>query len=356
MERGITILRDFRILVFCAMLLSLYSNSFGQKTSDTITIIGVGDIMPGTNFPNSTYLPPDSGKYLFTSVKDILMDADITFGNLEGCFLNSGGVVKKCQDSTKCYAFRIPTYFAVNLKEAGFDLLNLANNHSGDFGEVGRASTMKNLDSMDVFYAGLKKCPYVIIRKNNLNIGFCGFSPFINTINMMNIDSVKEIVHMLDSLCDIVIVSFHAGAEGATHNHITRHSEIFYDEDRGNVYEFAHNVIDEGADIVFGHGPHVTRAIELYKNRFIAYSMGNFCTYARFNLKDANGVAPIIKVYVSNKGEFIKASAFSIIQKGEGGPQIDNLNSAVQQLIELTNTDFPENLLKIDSDGSISKK
>jgi poly-gamma-glutamate capsule biosynthesis protein CapA/YwtB (metallophosphatase superfamily) len=270
--------------------------------------------------------------------------------------MNSGGSVKKCQDSTKCYAFRIPTWFARIFKEAGFDILNLANNHSGDFGEAGRISTMKTLDSIGLFYAGLSTCASVIFTCKDLKIGFCGFSPFTGTIDMLAMDTVKKIVHTLDSDCNIVIVSMHAGAEGSNHNHVTRLTEMFYDEDRGNVYEFAHKLIDEGADIVFGHGPHVTRAVELYKNRFIAYSLGNFCSYARFNLKDAAGVAPIVKVFTNPKGEFLKAKVFSIVQTGDGGPVTDISNEAVRQMIELTNTDFPENQLTINKNGDILKK
>lgn len=328
----------------------------GQQAKDTIAFIGVGDIMPGTNFPSARYLPPDSGKNLFTAVLPLLKDADITFGNLEGCLLNEGGTVKKCQDSTKCYAFRIPTFFAGILKEAGFDILNLANNHCGDFGEAGRISTSKTLDSVGIFYAGLTTCSSVVFTCNDLKIGFCGFSPFKGTVDMMATDTVIKIVHTLDSVCDIVIVSIHSGAEGANYNHVTRQPEVFYDEDRGNVYEFAHSLIDEGADIVFGHGPHVTRAVELYKNRFIAYSLGNFCTYARFNLKDAAGVAPIVKVFTNPKGEFLKAKVYSILQTGEGGPFTDISNAAIQQMIELTNADFPENQLMINKNGDIQKK
>ena len=115
-------------------------------------------------------------------------------------------------------------------------------------------------------------------------------------------------------------------------------------------------MIDAGADIVFGHGPHVTRAIDLYKERFIAYSMGNFCTYGRFNLKGSTGVAPIIKVSVNKKGEFLAAQIFSIKQLGEGGPEPDAENGALKEIIELTATDIPECNLMIDSNGIVKKK
>ena len=69
-----------------------------------------------------------------------------------------------------------------------------------------------------------------------------------------------------------------------------------WDQNRGSVYRFAHEVVDAGADVVFGHGPHVTRALEFYRDRLICYSLGNFATYRRFNLSGPNGIAPIVKV------------------------------------------------------------
>ncbi len=338
------------IMVCCAMFTS------AQQKNDTLTIIGVGDIMPGTNFPSADYLPPNKGQDIFTPLAPILKNADITIGNLEGCLLNAGGTVKKCQDTTKCYAFRIPTYFAEITKEAGFDVVNLANNHSGDFGSIGRNSTRKTLDSVGIRYAGLNSCPSLIFEQNGLRIGFCGFSPFVGTPDILNTDTIRAVIRALDSLCDIVIVAMHAGAEGSKFTHVTKQSELFYDEDRGNVYAFAHLAVDCGADVVLGHGPHVTRAVELYKDRFIAYSLGNFCTYARFNLKGENGVAPLIKISVTKEGAFLKAQVFSIKQIGEGGPLIDEAATALQQIIALSRSDFPDGLLRIDGDGTILKK
>ncbi len=153
-----------------------------------------------------------------------------------------------------------------------------------------------------------------------------------------------------------MIVSFHGGAEGSAHRHVTRKTELFYGENRGNVYEFARAVIDAGADIVFGHGPHVTRAVDLYKNRFIIYSMGNFATYARFNLKGVNGIAPIVKLYVSRKGEFIRGTIFPIKQEGEGGPVPDSTKAIIRELSALTKEDFPESKLVISEGGDILLK
>jgi poly-gamma-glutamate capsule biosynthesis protein CapA/YwtB (metallophosphatase superfamily) len=348
----------FHFIICCVFCVSgFFNNSIAQKITpashDTVTIMAVGDLMPGTNFPSADYLPPDDGKHIFHPVKELLQNADLTFGNLEGALLDSGGTVKKCQDMSKCYAFRIPEHYINYFTEAGFDLLNIANNHSGDFGNTGRTSTMKVLDAAGIYYAGLRSCPSVIFQKDGLTYGFCAFSPFTGTMDILQTDTAKAIVAHLDSLCDIVIVSIHAGAEGAAYRHVTRQTELFYDEDRGNMYEFSHAMIDAGADVILGHGPHVTRAAELYKNRFIAYSLGNFCTYARFNLKGSNGVAPAIKIFTNSKGEFLKARVYSIKQTGEGGPVPDDENTALKELIELTASDFPESPLTISPEGMI---
>ena len=181
------------------------------------------------------------------------------------------------------------------------------------------------------------------------------FSPNVGTNSITDYEAARSIVANLDSLADIVIVSFHGGAEGNKYQHVTRETEEFYEEDRGNVYKFSHAIIDAGADVVFGHGPHVTRAVEVYKDRFIAYSLGNFATYARFNLKNENGIAPIVKVYTDSQGKFYKAEVTPIIQVGEGIPVIDTEKQAIKILQNLTSEDFPEVHLYISDEGTITQ-
>ena len=91
---------------------------------------------------------------------------------------------------------------------------------------------------------------------------------------------------------DIVIVSFHGGAEGNGAEMLPFAREIFAGEDRGNVVEFAHAMVDAGADLVLGHGPHVVRPMELYRDRLIAYSLGNFATYYGISVEGIRGIAP----------------------------------------------------------------
>ncbi|HEV7331045.1 MAG TPA: CapA family protein [Flavisolibacter sp.] len=326
-----------------------------QPVNDTVRIIGVGDIMLGTSFPDG-YLPPNDGRHLLTPVERYLQAADITFGNYEGTLFNGEGEMKKCKDSTKCYAFKTPEHYAAYLKGAGFDLMSVANNHSGDFGPEAREQTMKTLQKAGIFSSGTTTQPFVILKRAGITYGLASFAPNRGTQNINNHKSARRIVSYLDSLCDIVIVSFHGGGEGATRQHIPFENEIFLDEDRGDVYRFSRVVIDAGADVVFGHGPHVTRAVDLYKGRFIIYSLGNFATYGRFNLDGPAGIAPIMKVYVNRKGEFIKGLIIPIKQEGEGGPVPDDSGAVIKKIQSLTAKDFPESRLLIKNDGTVLKR
>ncbi|MEO8472690.1 MAG: CapA family protein [Chryseolinea sp.] len=320
---------------------------------DTLTIIGVGDIMMGTSYPEDK-LPPNHGASLLKEVEPVLIDADVTFGNLEGTLLNSGGIPKTCKDPKVCYVFRTPVKYVANLTRAGFDVMSLANNHAGDFGEVGRVSSMRTLDSVGLKHAGQMTQPYVTFMKDSIMYGLVAFAPNSGCVQLNDLDNARQLVAHLDSLCDVVIVSFHGGAEGALFQNVPKAHEIFHGEDRGNVYEFAHTLIDAGADIIFGHGPHVTRAIEVYKERFITYSMGNFCTYRGISVNGINGIAPIIKVYTDRNGKFYQGKIIPTFQSYETGVRIDPQNQVIKKIQELTKKDFPESGIQIAENGLIT--
>ncbi len=325
-----------------------------EKEDTLYSVIGVGDIMMGTNYPSSASLPPDDGVHIFDDVKEILESADITFGNLEGTLLNSGGTPKKCKDpESNCVSFRMPEHYASYLKDAGFDVVGNANNHCGDMGEEGRKSTMATLDKYGIKYAGYLLCPTTIIVKDGIKFGFTAFAPNNGTNNLNDMDAAVKIVSDLKKKCDILIVSFHGGAEGTGSQHVTGKREFFLGEDRGNVYEFGHAIVDAGADIVFGQGPHVTRAIELYKDRIIAYSLGNFCTYGKFGLSGALGVAPIFKVYVDKDGHFVQGRIFPVKQIKHGIPMLDGDYKIIGIMQSLTRQDIPNSGLIIEDDGKV---
>ncbi|MDR2682837.1 MAG: CapA family protein [Dysgonamonadaceae bacterium] len=340
-------------LVFPFFSLPVFSQVQGDK--NLVSVIGTGDIMLGSNYPSAAKLPAHDGKQLLRNVKDILRDADLTFGNLEGCFLNEGGNVKSCKSG--CYFFRMPDRYVNHLLDAGFDVMNIANNHMGDFGAPGRTNTVKVLKEAGLHYAGLENvCETSVFEINGVKYGFCGFAPNSGTVRITNLAYAKELVAKLNAECDIVIVSFHGGAEGKAHNRVTRKAETFYGENRGNVYEFAHAVIDAGADIVFGHGPHVVRAAELYKDRFIIYSMGNFCTSGDFSISGVSGYAPVVKVFTDKEGKFVKGQIFSFLQKDKSGPVADDKYSAAREIKRLTELDFPQTDLTISAEGLIERK
>jgi poly-gamma-glutamate capsule biosynthesis protein CapA/YwtB (metallophosphatase superfamily) len=315
-----------------------------QTPPDTVRIVAVGDIMLGTLYPSRQHLPPHedcSGE--LQALTPILASGDITFGNLEGVLTDSPEGAKKCKDPSVCYTFGMPTHFVHCLTAAGFNLLSIANNHVGDFGEQGRQSTVETLRKAGVHFAGLADyCQTDTFTRGGIKYGFCAFAPNSGTIDLRDIPAAEKIVRELAATCQIVIVSFHGGAEGRQYQHVTRTTETFLGENRGNVYAFAHRMIDAGADVLLGHGPHVTRAIEVYKNRFIAYSMGNFCTYDRINISGVNGLAPIFKIYTDKNGAFLSADIISTRQEKYQPPQIDPQQQVLKIIRQLTQEDFPE--------------
>lgn len=323
---------------------------------DTISIVAVGDIMLGSAYPSKSNLPPDDAVGSFKNVASYLK-GDIVFGNLEGCFLNNGKSTK-CKDTigNSCFAFRMPERYANIYKEAGFNLLSVANNHVGDFGLKGRKRSAQLLDSLEIKYAGLTSHPYTIFEKDSIKYGFCAFAPNENTVSINQIDSAKALVAFLKKQVNIVIVSFHGGGEGARFEHVPRANEIFYKENRGNVYAFSHAVIDAGADIVLGQGPHVTRAVEVYKNKFIAYSLGNFCTYGQFSLKGPNGFAPLLTIKLNGQGDFLYADVLSVKQDKINRLTLDQNQTAMQKIISLTDADFPGHNLSFTNNRIIQKK
>jgi len=344
--------------IYSLLLILLICFSFSYALPDTVSVIGVGDMMLGTSFPDSSYLPikPEN---LLSHVKDIIGSADLAVANLEGCLMDSGGTPKDCWGKTdRCFIFRMPEAYVHHIMDAGFDAVCLANNHVRDMGYESYRRTMAVCDSVGLHHAGIYSHPSTVFTKNGIRFGFAAFSPHWATARMYEYDKVEKIVSALKSESDIVVVMFHGGGEGVEYAHTPRGNENYKGEVRGDVYRFAHTAIDAGADIVFGSGPHITRAIELYKDRLIAYSLGNFCTYKRFNLEGSRGVAPILKVFTDAEGAFLYAQAIPIRQYYPGYPVPDPDGRAIRELQYLTRTDFPEmdSVLVIEDTGYIHKR
>ncbi len=340
----------------------LAERSSGTR-AETIRIVAVGDIMMGTAFPDSTYLDPrivpgvSADQLIGADLVGALRSGDVVFGNLEGALFDRGGESKRCRNMDACYAFRSPEWYAGLLAGMGFNLMSLANNHSGDFLEAGRATTIAALEENGIAYGGLAQAGAItgtLELGDGTRVGLAAFSPNKGTVSIHDLEGLTRLVAELDRTHDVVIVSFHGGAEGADRTHVTREAEEFYGERRGNVYEFAHAAVDAGADVVIGHGPHVPRAVEIYRDRFIAYSLGNFWTWARFNLRGPNGLAPILDLEVDRQGRVIGARVVSARQRGLGSPRLDPGGQAARLISELSREDFPEAALDFTADGRIT--
>ena len=324
------------------------------KDPDSLySVVMVGDMMLGTNYPSESSLPPNDGKDILSDPAEILSSGDVTIGNLEGTLLDKGGTPKQCGDPSNCVAFRMPEHYAGYIKDAGFDMMNLANNHSGDMGDIGRKSTQSTLKEHDLKFAGHLTCSTAVFEKDGIKFGLAGFAPNNGTVSIHDLKNAARIVKELKQQCNVVIIAFHGGAEGSGATRVPRRNELYLGENRGDVYEFSHAVIDAGADIVFGHGPHVPRGVELYKGKFIAYSLGNFCTYGKFGLSGNLGLAPILKLYIDKKGDFKMGRIFPFKQVRRGFPIYDDSFAAVELMRDMSKKDFPESRAEIEEDGKI---
>lgn len=329
-----------------------------KASAKPLTLAFVGDIMMGTTYPtDGHYLTPDDGASLFKDTDSILRAADIAAGNLEGSLFDGVGSVKRCSNPSVCFAFKMPTRYAKHLVNAGFDFVGIANNHINDFGPEAVASTQKVLKENGIAFAGLRKgCPTAIIEKDGRKIGFAAFGHSNGTTSIMDYEEVKRNVKSLRDQCDFVVVSFHGGGEGQGYQHVPHKMETAFGEQRGDVEKFAHTAIDAGADIVYGHGPHVNRALELYKDHLIIYSLGNFCTPYRMGLSGVSGYAPVVTATINPDGTFSTGRIHSFIQQKGVGPRTDKTNAVAKNMRSLTQQDFPNTPLNIADDGTITKK
>lgn len=329
-----------------------------------VTIALAGDIMMGNTWPHDR-LPIDDGKHLFDDVAPILQQADVACANLEGVIAPPEmGTPRKNPNSKFAFMFKMPPRYVKHLKEAGFDFLGLSNNHIYDFYSEPIAYTEKALTKAGIGFAGANdpaqkgtKPTFTAYKKiNGVNYGFASFGTEYYNANLHDTLLVKNIVSQLRKKADVVIVYFHGGAEGSVARHLPMGAEWFQGDNRGNLRAFTHLCIDLGADVVFGSGPHVVRAIELYKGHFIAYSLGNFCTCG-MGIAGLTGIAPCITVNISVKdGTFQDGKIHAFRQQYMAGPKTDKSGEAIKEIRALTLSDITHSALSIDDGGAINIK
>ena len=227
---------------------------------------------------------------LFKNVPE-LKDADILFANLEGPISDSGNNV-----GSK-YSFRFKPAVLPVLKETGFDVFSFANNHIGDWNIKAFNNTLTNLKNYNILVAGAGENKAVtenpvIIEKNGIRFGFIGFSDVgpnwmkagneSSGILLASDPNYTSIINQAKGSCDFLIVSIHFGEEYKT-THNNRQESL------------AHSAIDAGADIIIGHHPHVGQDIEIYKEKPIIYSLGNFIFDQYFSKETMRGIVYMLR-------------------------------------------------------------
>lgn len=323
-----------------------------SSPAERIVITAVGDVNLGSAYPDESGLPPDGGASLLEGVRAELA-GDVVFANLEGP-LADGGVSQKCGPrSRQCYAFRTPTAYVRHLKEAGFTVVSLANNHVNDFGEEGRQSTLRTLDEAGIRHSGpVGDVARLVVRDRSLVL--IAFAAGTLSHNLLDIEDAARRVKELSASGDLVLVSFHGGTEGAKAGTLRDEPEFLGGEPRGHLVQFAHAMIDAGASLVIGHGPHVVRGLEVYRGRLIAYSLGNFCTYGGFNLSGSLGRAVILKAELDPRsGAFVTGRLIATRQEGRGIARLDPEGMGLREVRALSLADFPYSHPEIGEDGAL---
>ena len=313
-----------------------------------VTIAATGDIVMGST-PN---LPPDGGRSFFNGVKADLA-GDVVLGNLEGT-LSTGGGSKCGSGSANCYAFQTPPSYAAWLKKAGYTIMNVANNHAYDYGPSGQTQTLAALAKQRLAHTGR---PGQIAYQDvgEIKVAVVGFAPYPWAQQLTDIPAARRLVKKAAANADVVIVTMHAGAEGTDHTHVTPGTETYLGEDRGNVVAFSHAVVDSGADIVIGHGPHVLRGMEWYKGRLIAYSLGNFAGYKVFALGGPLSLSGILRVTLRGDGGFDSGTLVPTRLVGEGVPALDPAESAHGIVRTLSREDFGGRGVKVSPNGNLTR-
>ncbi|MDY6821360.1 MAG: CapA family protein [Deferribacterota bacterium] len=261
--------------------------------NNVISAVFVGDIMLSRYVAGSVE-SNFNGDYdkLFEPIKPFLENRDIVFGNLEGTvtdqnFRVRGNVVPILQNprsgllslANVCCRFYTEYEAVESLKNAGFNVLSIANNHIGDAGLSGIEDTIYNLESLQLEYVGggmnaLEAHKPYTYSKNDINVCLVGYSNILSSetweatetragISIYDDEEFARDIELIKDKCDIIIVSLHFGEEDDS---APDPEEI----------ETAHYIINKGADIIIGHHPHVIQPVEIYNGGLITYSLGNF--------------------------------------------------------------------------------
>ncbi|KKT29956.1 MAG: Capsule synthesis protein, CapA [Candidatus Azambacteria bacterium GW2011_GWC2_45_7b] len=254
----------------------------------------VGDIMLDRGVKESI-LKNGGGDFLFSfeKIQETLKQYNVLFGNLEGPISDKG------QNQGSSYSFRMDPKTTSALAFAGFNILSLANNHIGDWGEEAAKDTTARLESAGIIGVGMDYSPK-ILNLRGTKIAFLALSDIKGMVNLPFLYDKSEAemaVRSAKEMSNLVIISMHFGEE-------------YHKEPSVRQKEIAHGLIDAGADLVIGSHPHVVQPVEQYKNSYIAYSLGNFVFDQDFSEDTMRGL--LFEVELEN-GQIIKIAPKTVI-------------------------------------------
>ena len=317
------------------------------EVEGTVSINAVGDVVMGSRMYG---FAPGGSRELFDGVES-MFTGDLVLGNLEGTLATSGA--SRCSpEADNCFAFRSSPDEARWLVRAGFTTLNLANNHTGDFGQGALLETRAALKQRRLDHTGAPG-QITVRRIGKIRVAVVGFSPHSGSADMRDIAAAAALVKKATRLGHIVVVTMHAGAEGADRQHVKPGIEYYLGQNRGDPVRFARAVVDAGADLVVGHGPHVLRGMQWYKGRLIAYSMGNFAGYNVFNLAGPSQFSGVLKVTLNADGTWAKGKLAATKLVGRGVPVRDRAEQAHALVRRLSKQDFGRLAVRVNGRGEL---
>jgi hypothetical protein len=328
--------------VMCAAVASA-----AKPVAGSVTIAWGGDTVLG-----STYgLPPEQGRSLLVHVAPLFRAADIGFVNLEEA-LSNGSATKCAAGSTDCFAFGAPMSYAAALPASGIKIVNLANNHAADYGAAGETSTLAALKRAGVAWTG-KPGQVRLLDANGVRIAFLGFAPYPWAARLDRIPQAVALVKRAAARADVVVVAIHAGAEGSTANHVPQGTEYYLGENRGSSRAFTHAVIDAGADLVVGSGPHVVRGVQWYHDRLIAYSLGNLAGWHTFGLGGTLSESAVLSVSLGRDGRILHGRWTALELTDPGIPELDSTHASLALVNQLSKTDFGATAARFTASGAL---
>jgi hypothetical protein len=216
------------------------------------------------------------------------------------------------------------------------DVVNRANNHAFDYGATSFRSTRSALTAAGVRSTGAPG-EVTVLRRRGRRIAFVGFSIYPWSASMRD---PAPLVRRAARRADIVVAFLHAGAEGADRVHVPVGHEQAFGEDRGDSRRFAHVAIDAGADVVLGSGPHVVRGAEVYRERLIAYSLGNLTGWRNFSTAGASGLSALVTVALEPDGRMRGGHVTSLRLDRIGVPSVDPGRRAEALMRRVSGSDF----------------